>query len=83
MKKINIIILLVLCLTLLLLTGCVVNTIIPETTIGNLGNQEYADDPVIVDTEEPGTANPQKWSGLVGFTTWYEQVEGWADIWLE
>jgi hypothetical protein len=40
MRYIGTIILLVLCLTLLLLTGCVVNTVIPETTIGNLENQE-------------------------------------------
>ena len=58
MRKINIIILLVLCLTLLLLTG------------------------YIVDTEEPGTENQQKWSGLTGFTTSYIYVEDFADTWL-
>jgi hypothetical protein len=98
MKKISIIILLVLCLTLLLLTGCIVNTVIPETTSGNLGNQENTEEPVIVDTEkpvivdtekpvivyteEPGTANPQKWSGLTGFTMWYDDVYSSADTWL-
>jgi len=40
MKKISIIILLVLCLTLLLLTGCVTNTVTPEIGSGNLENQE-------------------------------------------
>ena len=74
MRKIGIIILLFLCLTSLLLSGCGVNTVIPETAIGNLGNQEP--------TEEPGTASPQKWSGLTGFTTCYGDVEGFADIWL-
>ena len=72
MRYIGIIILLVLCLTLLLLTGCIVNTVIPETTSGNLENQgntggsviENTEKPVIIDTEEPGTENPQKWSGL-------------------
>jgi hypothetical protein len=51
MRYVGIIKLLVLCLTLLLLTGYVVNVVIPETTSGNLGNQE--------NTEEP-----TKWSGL-------------------
>jgi len=40
MKYIGIIILLVLCLALLLLTGCVTNTITPEIDNGNFGNQE-------------------------------------------
>ena len=40
MRYIGIIILLVLCLTLLLLTGCVTNTITPEIASGNLENQE-------------------------------------------
>jgi hypothetical protein len=64
MRKINIIILLVLCLTLSLLTCCIVNTVIPETTSGNLENQENTEEPIIVDTEESGTLYPQKWSGL-------------------
>ena len=51
MRYIGIIILLVLCLTLLLLTGYTVNTDIPETAIENIENQE--------NTEEP-----EKWSGL-------------------
>jgi len=51
MRYIGIIILLVLCLTLLLLTGCKVNTGIPETAIGNLENQENTEEPV-------------KWPGL-------------------
>jgi len=79
MRKIGIIILLVLCLTLLLLAGCIVNTVIPETAIENLENQEYInqssnnsqssstgpiEELVIEDTEESGTGYPQKWSGL-------------------
>ena len=64
MRKINIIILLVFCLTLLLLTCCIANTVISETTSGNLENQEYTEEPVIVDIEESGTVYPQKWSGL-------------------
>jgi hypothetical protein len=51
MRYIGIIILLVLCLTLLLLTGCIVNTVISETTSGNLENQENTEEPVM-------------WSGL-------------------
>jgi hypothetical protein len=60
MRKIGIIILLVLCLTLLLLTGCVVNTVIPETTMGNLGNQENTEEPVIENTEEPVIENTEE-----------------------
>ena len=82
MRKINIIILLVLCLTLLLLSGCVVNTVIPETAIGNLGNQENTEEPVIEDTEKPGTESPQKWAGLTGFAAWYDHINYYADIWL-
>jgi hypothetical protein len=82
LRKINIIILLVLCLTLLLLTGCRLNTVISETTSGNLENQENTKEPVIVDTEESGTVYPLKWSGLTGFTAWHEQVEGSVDTWL-
>jgi hypothetical protein len=59
MRYIGIIILLVLCLTLLLLTGCIVNTVIPETASGNLENQENTEEPVIENTEEP-----VMWSGL-------------------
>ncbi|HZK41199.1 MAG TPA: hypothetical protein VFC91_06580 [Atribacterota bacterium] len=81
MRYIGIIILLVLCLTLLLLAGCIVNTVIPETTSGNLGNQENTKEPVIVDTKESGTVNSQKWSGLTGFTTWYGHVS-FANTWL-
>jgi hypothetical protein len=65
MRYIGIIILLVLCLTLLLLTGCTVNTDIPETA-----------------TKKPETVNPQKWSGLTGFTGWYDYVGSYGDIWL-
>jgi len=64
MRKKNIIILLVLCLTLLLLICCIANTVISETTSGNLENQENTEEPIIVDTEESGTVYPQKWSGL-------------------
>jgi hypothetical protein len=82
MRKINIIILLVLCLTLLLLSGCVVNIVIPETAIGNLGNQENTEEPVIEDTEKLGTESPQKWAGLTGFAAWYDHINYYADIWL-
>ena len=40
MRYIGIITLLVLCLTLLLLTGCMINTVKPEPASGNLENQE-------------------------------------------
>jgi hypothetical protein len=50
MRYIGIIILLVLCLTLLLLTGCIVNTVIPETTSGNLEYQGDTSDTGTVDT---------------------------------
>ena len=65
MRYIGIIILLVLCLTLLLLTGCKVNTAHSQAA-----------------TEEPETENPQKWSGLTGFTTWYGYALDAADTWL-
>ena len=62
MKKISIIILLVFCLTLLLLTGCMTNTVTPEISMGNSNNpssnnpnsnnyQDPSTDPV----EEPAT----------------------------
>jgi len=51
MRYIGIIILLVLCLTLLSLTGCKVNTVNSETASGNLKIQENAEEPVM-------------WSGL-------------------
>ena len=33
-------------------------------------------------TEEPKTENPQKWSGLTGFTAWYDYINDYADTWL-
>jgi len=74
-RKINIIILLVLCLTLLLLTGCKINTVIAKTAIENIENHEDSNQnsnnfqssstgSIQEPTEETGTANPQKWSGL-------------------
>ena len=94
MRYIGITILLVLCLTLLLLTGCRVNTAIPKTASGNLENQKdinqssnnfqsSSTDSVQESTEEPETENPQKWSGLTGFTTWYGYAPGAADTWLD
>src|SRR5665648_573214 len=65
MRYIGIIILLVLCLTLLLLNGCTVNTVNSKTA-----------------TEEPKTENPQKWSGLTGFTAWHDHINDYADTWL-
>ena len=56
MKKISIIILLMICLSSLLLTGCEEIGITPEI---DSENSEYQ-----VDTEDPGTESPQKWSGL-------------------
>ena len=68
MKKIVIIILLVLCLTMLFFTGCKANTVKLELAGGNLENQEGFNqssnnsqgisigsfgEPVIADTEEP------------------------------
>ena len=80
MRYIGIIILLALCLTLLLLTGRIVNTVIPETTSGDLENQENTKEPVIVCTEESGTVYPQKWSGL-GMGLYWEQ-ESYIDTLL-
>jgi len=34
-------------------------------------------------TEKPETEKPQKWSGLTGFTSWYDYVLGAADTWLD
>ena len=75
--EIDISILLVFCLTLLLLTGFMINTVIAETASGNLENQEDINrtsnnsqssstglvyEPGTVGTEEPGTITPQKWA---------------------
>ena len=75
MRYIGIITLLVLYLTLLLFTGYIVNTDIPETAIENIENQEdinqssnnfqsSSTDSVQEPTEESETENSQKWSGL-------------------
>ena len=81
MRYIGIIVLLVLCLALLLFTGCMIDTVKPELASGNLENQEDINpnsnnyqnpstDPVEEPvTEEPGTVYPQKWAtgtGTVG-----------------
>ena len=84
MRYIGIIILLVLCLTLLLLTGCIVNAVIPETTSGNLENQENTEEPVIENTEEPVS----KWAGLeisiisAPAICSNEEYDGWIDTLL-
>jgi hypothetical protein len=77
MRYIGIIILLVLCLILLLFTGCRINADKPETASGNLENQEEinqssnnsqssltgpVEEPVIVDTEETVTVYPKQWA---------------------
>jgi len=66
MRYIGIIILLVLCLTLLLLTDCMINKVKPEPASGNLENQEdinqSSNNSQIADTEKPGTVYPQKWA---------------------
>ena len=71
----GIIILLVFCLILLLLTGCIVNIVIAKTAIGNVENQEDINQSsnnfqsattgsIQEPTEEPETENSGKWSGL-------------------
>ena len=90
MRKIGIIILLVLCLTVLLLTGCIINTVTPETTSGNLGNQENTEEPVTENTEDPVTENTEepvtKWSGLgmnvCAYFATDEEHDGWIDMLL-
>ena len=77
MRYIGIIILLVLCLTLLLFTGCMINTVKPEPASGNLENQEDINqssnnsqssstglvyETVIADTGETVTVYPQQWA---------------------
>jgi hypothetical protein len=77
MRYIGIIILLVLCLTLLLFTGSIINTVKPEPASGNLENQEDINqssnnsqsssiglvyEMVIADTEETVTVYPQQWA---------------------
>ena len=77
MRYIGIIILLVLCLTLLLLTGCMINTVTPEIASGNLENQEDinqssnnsqsssagpVEEPAEEPAEETKTVYPQKWA---------------------
>jgi len=75
MRYIGIIILIVLCLILLLLTGCIVNTVNAETVIENIENQKdfnqssnnfqsSSTGSVQEPTEEPETENSQEWSGL-------------------
>ncbi|GAH70994.1 unnamed protein product, partial [marine sediment metagenome] len=94
MRYFGIIILLVLYLTLLLLTGCRVNTANSEKASGNLENQKDINQSsnnfqssstgsVQESTEEPETESPQKWSGLTGFTTWSGYAPGAADTWLD
>ena len=77
MRNIGIIILLVLCLTLLLLTCCMINSGKPELVSGNLENQENinqssnnsqssstspVEEPIEEDTKATGTVYPQKWA---------------------
>ena len=77
MRYIGIIILLVLCLTLLLFTGRIINTVTPEPASGNLENQEDINqssnnfqsssaglvyETVIADAEESVTVYPQQWA---------------------
>ena len=81
MRYIGIIILLVLCLTLLLLTGCRTNTVKPEPACENLENQEDINqssnnsqssstgqiyETVIADTEDTEMIYPQKWATGTG-----------------
>jgi thiol-disulfide isomerase/thioredoxin len=49
---------------------------------GNSSQEVTTSYSVIADVEEPGTENPQKWSGLTGFVAWYGYVEWTADTWL-
>ena len=66
MRYIGIIILLVLCLILLLFTGCMAKTVKTEPA-GSSTGPIY--EPGKEDTEEPGTVYPQKWAtgtGTVG-----------------
>ena len=73
MRYIGILILLVLCLILLLFTGCMINTVRPETASGNLENQEDINQSsnnsqssstglVEEPAEETKTVYPQKWA---------------------
>jgi hypothetical protein len=77
MRYIGIIILLVLCLTLLLFTGRIINTVTPKPAGGNLENQEDINqssnnsqssstgmvyETGTEDTEEPGIVYPQQWA---------------------
>ncbi len=77
MRYVSIIILLVLCLTFLLFTGCRINTVKPEPASGNLEKQEDINqsrnnsqnsstglvyETVIVDTGESVTVYPQQWA---------------------
>ena len=57
MRYIGIITLLVLCLTLLLFNGCMINTVKPEPASGNLENQE--------DINQSGNNSPNSWTGLI------------------
>jgi len=45
--------------------------------------QNSSTDSIQKPTEDPETENPQKWSGLTGFTTWSGYTPGAADRWLD
>ena len=77
MRYIGIITLLVLCLTLLLFIGRMINTVKPESDSGNLENQEdinqssnnsqssstgLVEEPIEEDTEATGIVYPQQWA---------------------
>ena len=84
MRYIGISILLVLCLTLLLLTGCIVNTVIPEIASGNLENQENTEEPV-EDNPPSSSTGYVKWSGLgmgVFSTENTSEFDGYVDTLL-
>jgi len=78
MGKITIALILVASLFLTSCSGTVTPGLQP-----NLENLENIEAPVMqAPAEVTETENPQKWSGLIGFNAWYEEVEGAADTWL-
>ena len=84
MRYIGIIILLVLCLTLLLLIGCIVDTVNSETAVENIENQENTEEPV-EDNPPISSTDYTKWSGLgmmIRSTNNTSEFDGYVDTLL-
>ena len=59
---------------IILLVFCLILLLLTDCKV-NTADSEIA-------TEEPETENPQKWSGLTGFSCWYSYIESYGGVWL-